>query len=75
MCNERGRDGASATHTPTHTYTFAQKFAQLEFVCNTVCKKDGNDTQTYNKFDTPQTMRNTVCKRNFNLKLNKQTIS
>ena len=61
MCNESGKGGASATHTSTYYPIFAQKFAQFKFVCNTVCNKDGNNTQTYLKVGNPQTMRNTVC--------------
>lgn len=61
MCNEDDEVRASATHTSTYYPIFAQKFAQFKLVCNTVCNKDGNNTQTYLKVDNPQTMRNTVC--------------
>jgi hypothetical protein len=60
LCKGDGGVGASATHFPIHFPTFAQKFAQLAFVRNTVCNKNGNHTQTYIKFDSSQNLCNTV---------------
>ena len=56
LCKGNGERGANAACTPTNTSTFT--------LINTVAyTQNEDDIQTYNKFDTPQNLCNTVCKR------------